>query len=48
MFPHAERFGASTVTLPLFPSMSADDVAHVVKSIDEICEQFAQEHGHNR
>ncbi|MDR5854452.1 DegT/DnrJ/EryC1/StrS aminotransferase family protein [Caballeronia sp. LZ062] len=44
MFPHAERFGASTVTLPLFPGMSADDVAHVVKSVDEICEQY----GHNR
>ncbi|WP_175940251.1 DegT/DnrJ/EryC1/StrS aminotransferase family protein [Caballeronia sp. BCC1704] len=44
MFPHAERFGASTVTLPLFPGMSEDDVAHVVKSVDEICEQY----GHNR
>lgn len=40
MFPHAERYGASTVTLPLFTLMSTDDVAHVVKSIDEICEQF--------
>ncbi|SAK94797.1 DegT/DnrJ/EryC1/StrS aminotransferase [Caballeronia fortuita] len=43
MFPHAERYGASNVTLPLFPGMSAEDVTHVVKSIDEICEQF----GHN-
>ncbi|SAL79430.1 DegT/DnrJ/EryC1/StrS aminotransferase [Caballeronia arvi] len=41
MFPHAEKLGASTVTLPLFTLMSTDDVAHVVKSIDEICEQFA-------
>ncbi|CAH2782381.1 MAG: UDP-4-amino-4-deoxy-L-arabinose--oxoglutarate aminotransferase (EC [uncultured Caballeronia sp.] len=43
MFPHAERYGASTVTLPLFTLMSTDDVEYVVKSIDEICEQF----GHN-
>ncbi|MFM0320902.1 DegT/DnrJ/EryC1/StrS family aminotransferase [Caballeronia glebae] len=43
MFPHAERYGASNVTLPLFPGMTAEDVTHVVESIDEICEQF----GHN-
>ncbi|SAK67952.1 DegT/DnrJ/EryC1/StrS aminotransferase [Caballeronia hypogeia] len=40
MFPHSERFGASNVTLPLFTGMSSDDVEYVVKSIDEICEQF--------
>jgi dTDP-4-amino-4,6-dideoxygalactose transaminase len=39
MFPHAERYGASTVTLPLFTGMTADDVDHVVKSIDDICQQ---------
>ncbi|KNH05103.1 UDP-4-amino-4-deoxy-L-arabinose- oxoglutarate aminotransferase [Candidatus Burkholderia brachyanthoides] len=43
MFPHAEKLGASTLTLPLFTLMTQDDVAHVVKSIDEICEQY----GHN-
>ncbi|PLZ03772.1 aminotransferase DegT [Burkholderia sp. WAC0059] len=37
MFPHAERFGASTVTLPLFTQMSADDVARVCRAVDEIC-----------
>ncbi|KMZ11972.1 UDP-4-amino-4-deoxy-L-arabinose-oxoglutarate aminotransferase [Candidatus Burkholderia humilis] len=41
MFPHAERYGASTVTLPLFTGMTAEDVDHVVKSIDEICAQHA-------
>ncbi|WP_244825205.1 DegT/DnrJ/EryC1/StrS aminotransferase family protein [Caballeronia sp. TF1N1] len=44
MFPHAEHFGASTVTLPLFPQMSAEDIAHVVTSIDEICAQHARLH----
>jgi dTDP-4-amino-4,6-dideoxygalactose transaminase len=42
MFPHAERYGASTVTLPLFTLMSQDDVARVVRAVDEICEQFGQ------
>jgi dTDP-4-amino-4,6-dideoxygalactose transaminase len=42
MFPHAEKLGASTVTLPLFTLMSQDDVARVVRAVDEICEQFGQ------
>jgi dTDP-4-amino-4,6-dideoxygalactose transaminase len=32
-FPHAERIGASTVTLPLFPAMQDDDVARVVAAL---------------
>ncbi|KXV07606.1 aminotransferase DegT [Caballeronia megalochromosomata] len=47
MFPHAERYGASTVTLPLFTLMSTDDVEHVVKSIDEIFEQFGGDQKEN-
>jgi dTDP-4-amino-4,6-dideoxygalactose transaminase len=43
MFPHAERYGASTVTLPLFTLMSTDDVAHVVQCIDEICTRFSRD-----
>ncbi|HEY3598722.1 MAG TPA: DegT/DnrJ/EryC1/StrS aminotransferase family protein [Paraburkholderia sp.] len=39
MFPHAERFGASTVTLPLFTQMTEEDVARVCRAVDEICEQ---------
>ncbi len=42
MFPHAEKLGASTVTLPLFTLMSTDDVAHVVGAIDAIFEQYAR------
>ena len=42
MFPHAEKYGASTVTLPLFTLMSHDDVARVVRAVDEICEQHGQ------
>ncbi|MGA7815153.1 DegT/DnrJ/EryC1/StrS family aminotransferase [Caballeronia sp.] len=37
MFPHAEKYGASTVTLPLFTQMTHDDVARVVHAVNEIC-----------
>ncbi|WP_233863412.1 DegT/DnrJ/EryC1/StrS family aminotransferase [Paraburkholderia adhaesiva] len=42
MFPHAERFGATTVTLPLFTQMTDDDVARVCRAVNEICEQYAK------
>jgi dTDP-4-amino-4,6-dideoxygalactose transaminase len=42
MFPHAERFGASTVTLPLFTLMKEGDVARVCRAVNEICEQYGQ------
>jgi dTDP-4-amino-4,6-dideoxygalactose transaminase len=42
MFPHAERFGASTVTLPLFTQMTADDVTRVCRAVNEICEAYAK------
>lgn len=43
MFPHAERFGATTVTLPLFTQMSVADVARVCRAVDDICKQYAVE-----
>jgi len=43
MFPHAEQFGATTVTLPLFTQMSVADVARVCRAVDEICKQYAVE-----
>jgi dTDP-4-amino-4,6-dideoxygalactose transaminase len=42
MFPHAERFGASTVTLPMFTQMNEDDVARVCRAVDEICAQHGR------
>ncbi|HKR40709.1 MAG TPA: DegT/DnrJ/EryC1/StrS aminotransferase family protein [Paraburkholderia sp.] len=42
MFPHAERFGASTVTLPLFTQMTEADVARVCNAVNEICAKFAK------
>ncbi|WP_345813894.1 DegT/DnrJ/EryC1/StrS aminotransferase family protein [Paraburkholderia sp. PREW-6R] len=42
MFPHAEHYGASTVTLPLFTQMSADDVERVCRAVNEICEQYGK------
>jgi dTDP-4-amino-4,6-dideoxygalactose transaminase len=41
MFPHAEKYGASTVTLPLFTQMTQDDVTRVVHAVNEICEAHA-------
>jgi dTDP-4-amino-4,6-dideoxygalactose transaminase len=41
MFPHAEAFGASTVSLPLFTQMTDDDVARVCRAVNEICTRFA-------
>ncbi|WP_042268645.1 DegT/DnrJ/EryC1/StrS family aminotransferase [Paraburkholderia heleia] len=42
MFPHAERFGASTVTLPLFTQMTEADVVRVCGAVNEICAKFAK------
>ncbi len=42
MFPHAERFGASTVTLPLFTQMSEAHVQRVVDAVNQICEQYGK------
>jgi len=42
MFPHAERFGASTVTLPLFTQMTEADVARMCSAVNEICAKFAK------
>ena len=42
MFPHAERFGATTVTLPLFTQMTEGDVARVCAAVNEICEQYGK------
>lgn len=42
MFPHAERFGATTVTLPLFTLLTEADVARVCRAVDEICEQYGK------
>ena len=35
-FPHAERIGSSTVTLPLFPGMREADVDRVCTAVAEV------------
>ena len=35
-FPNAERIGRETVTLPLFPAMSFEDVERVVNTVNEV------------
>ncbi|MEM5437165.1 DegT/DnrJ/EryC1/StrS aminotransferase family protein [Paraburkholderia diazotrophica] len=42
MFPHAEHYGASTVTLPLFTQMTEGDVERVCRAVNEICQQYGQ------
>ena len=42
MFPHAERYGASTVTLPLFTQMTEDDVRRAADAVNQICEQYGK------
>ena len=41
-FPNAERIGRETVTLPLFPTMSFDDVDRVCDSLDEVLREGAK------
>jgi UDP-4-amino-4-deoxy-L-arabinose-oxoglutarate aminotransferase len=35
-FPHAEHIGNSTITLPLYPSMSDDSVQQVIDAVSEV------------
>jgi dTDP-4-amino-4,6-dideoxygalactose transaminase len=35
-FPNAERIGASTITLPLYPSMTEQQVETVIKAVGEV------------
>jgi dTDP-4-amino-4,6-dideoxygalactose transaminase len=42
MFPHAERIGASIVTLPLFTQLADADVDRVVAAVNAICEHRAK------
>ncbi|MEJ0004805.1 MAG: DegT/DnrJ/EryC1/StrS aminotransferase family protein [Pararobbsia sp.] len=42
MFPHAERIGASIVTLPLFTQLADADVDRVVAAVNAICERRAK------
>ncbi len=38
-FPNAERIGRETVTLPLFPAMTIDDVERVASAVKEILQR---------
>ncbi|MBN3767408.1 DegT/DnrJ/EryC1/StrS aminotransferase family protein [Burkholderia sp. Ac-20365] len=42
MYPHAEHYGATTLTLPLFTQMNESDVARVCHAVNEICEQYGR------
>ncbi|ACC70115.1 DegT/DnrJ/EryC1/StrS aminotransferase family protein [Paraburkholderia phymatum] len=42
MYPHAEHYGATTLTLPLFTLMNEGDVERVCRAVNEICEQYGQ------
>jgi len=34
-FPVAERFGASTITLPMYPKLTDDEISYVIESVKE-------------
>jgi dTDP-4-amino-4,6-dideoxygalactose transaminase len=42
-FPHAELAGRKILTLPLFPTMSADDVRRVAATLIQVLKSFRQE-----
>jgi len=42
MYPHAEHYGATTVTLPLFTLMNEGDVERVCRAVNGICEQYGR------
>jgi dTDP-4-amino-4,6-dideoxygalactose transaminase len=42
MYPHAEHYGATTVTLPLFTLMNEGDVGRVCRAVNEICEKYGR------
>lgn len=42
MFAHGERFGETTLTLPLFTQMTVSDTARVCRVVDEIPLWFAK------
>lgn len=39
-FPHAERIGDSTITLPLYPKMSDDDVEAVIMAVRQVTKNW--------
>jgi dTDP-4-amino-4,6-dideoxygalactose transaminase len=41
-FPHAERVGSGTVTLPLFPAMTGDDVVRVCAAAAEAIAELSR------
>jgi UDP-4-amino-4-deoxy-L-arabinose-oxoglutarate aminotransferase len=38
-FPHAEQIGDSTITLPLYPTLSEDAVETVIEAVEKACAQ---------
>jgi len=41
-FPNAERFAEQALSLPIFPSMTKDDVDRVIESLQEIARDFGR------
>lgn len=41
-YPHAERFYSQIISLPLYPSMTEDDVQYVAMAVGEIAAKYAK------
>ena len=40
MFPVAEKIGCSTITLPLYPSLTNEEVQYVIKAVKEVTTSY--------
>jgi UDP-4-amino-4-deoxy-L-arabinose-oxoglutarate aminotransferase len=43
-FPHAERIGDGTITLPLYPSMTDEEVEHVIDAVRDVAASWGRSH----
>jgi len=42
MYPIAEKIGASTITLPLYPKLTDEEVRYVIQTVKEVTAEYAQ------
>ena len=42
MYPMAEKIGDSTITLPLYPKLTDEEVRYVIQTVKEVTAEYAQ------
>ena len=43
MYPMAEKIGASTITLPLYPKLTDEEVRYVIQTVKEVTAEYARD-----